>query len=161
MALVDTGGGVYAFSSVLPDKADATTLIGRASAVASAFLGPGETIFGAATLGADLASQSSDASSTFDFHYQGDLLLGLIDGFQEFNVTINGVQILEEDFVEDSVINLGSNFGPNIDLTIVTYGSGDFALGGAVPEPSTWAMMLAGFAGLGFMGSRRRVAWAG
>jgi hypothetical protein len=25
----------------------------------------------------------------------------------------------------------------------------------AVPEPSTWAMMLAGFAGLGFMGYRR------
>jgi hypothetical protein len=111
-------------------------------------------------LGADLASQSSDASSTFDFHYQGDLLLGLIDGFQEFNVTINGVQVLEEDFVEDSVINLGSNFGPNIDLTIVTYGSGDFVLSGAVPEPSTWAMMLVGFAGLGFMGWRRRAAWA-
>ena len=55
MALVDTGGGVYAFSSVLPDKADATTLIGGASAVASAFLGPGETIFGAATLGANFS----------------------------------------------------------------------------------------------------------
>ena len=28
---------------------------------------------------------------------------------------------------------------------------------GAVPEPSTWAMMLAGFAGLGFLGYRRTV----
>ena len=27
---------------------------------------------------------------------------------------------------------------------------------GAVPEPSTWAMMLIGFAGLGFMAYRRR-----
>jgi hypothetical protein len=27
---------------------------------------------------------------------------------------------------------------------------------GAVPEPSTWAMMLVGFAGLGFLGSRQR-----
>jgi hypothetical protein len=26
----------------------------------------------------------------------------------------------------------------------------------AVPEPSTWAMMLAGFAGLGYAGLRRR-----
>ena len=25
----------------------------------------------------------------------------------------------------------------------------------AIPEPSTWAMMLAGFAGLGFLGFRR------
>jgi hypothetical protein len=27
---------------------------------------------------------------------------------------------------------------------------------GAVPEPSTWAMLIAGFAGIGFMGYRRR-----
>jgi hypothetical protein len=26
----------------------------------------------------------------------------------------------------------------------------------AVPEPSTWAMLLLGFAGIGFMGYRRR-----
>jgi PEP-CTERM motif len=82
----------------------------------------------------------------------------LIDGVGDFSVIINGVQILAEDFVDDGVINLGSNFGPNIDLTIVSYGSGDFVLGGAVPravpEPSTWAMMLIGFAGLGFAGYR-------
>jgi hypothetical protein len=27
---------------------------------------------------------------------------------------------------------------------------------GAVPEPSTWAMMILGFAGIGFMAYRRR-----
>jgi hypothetical protein len=27
---------------------------------------------------------------------------------------------------------------------------------GAVPEPSTWAMMILGFAGLGFMAYRRK-----
>jgi hypothetical protein len=31
---------------------------------------------------------------------------------------------------------------------------GEFA--GAVPEPSTWAMMILGFAGLGFMAYRRK-----
>jgi hypothetical protein len=110
-----------------------------------------DKIFGTALLGAF----SGFASSTFDFAYRGDLLLGLIDGGGEFNVIIDGVQLLAEDFVDDSVINLGSNFGPNIDLTIVTYGLGDFALGGAVPEPSTWAMMLIGFAGLGFAAHQR------
>jgi hypothetical protein len=30
----------------------------------------------------------------------------------------------------------------------------DLAVGGAVPETSTWAMMLIGFAGLGFAGYR-------
>ena len=51
------------------------------------------------------------------------------------------------------------------DLACSPDGSGgfgfDFAVGGAVPEPSTWAMMLAGFAGLGFAGyraSRKSVA---
>ena len=48
--------------------------------------------------------------------------------------------------------------------TLVADGSGgfgfDFALGGAVPESSTWAMMLAGFAGLGFMGWRGKAAGA-
>ena len=75
-----------------------------------------------------------------------------------------------ESFFHDSVINLGSSLGgPGIDLTIaynlVADGSGgfgfDFAVGGAVPEPSTWAMMLIGFAGLGFAGyraSRKNVA---
>ena len=32
----------------------------------------------------------------------------------------------------------------------------DAFLAEAVPEPSTWAMMLLGFAGLGFMAYRRR-----
>jgi hypothetical protein len=32
----------------------------------------------------------------------------------------------------------------------------DFAISAAVPEPSTWAMMILGFAGVGFMAYRRR-----
>jgi hypothetical protein len=32
---------------------------------------------------------------------------------------------------------------------------GSAAVSGAVPEPSTWAMLLLGFAGLGFAGYRR------
>ncbi len=136
-------------SVAIPDKAFAATLIGGASAVADALLGTGDEIFGAAIL------IDGGGISTFDFHYQGDLLLGLIDGVGEVDVTINGVQFLLESFVDDSVINLGPNFGSNIDLTIFTAGgSGDFVLGGAVPEPSIWAMMLLGFAGLSFAGYR-------
>ncbi len=38
-----------------------------------------------------------------------------------------------------------------------TSASGDFLAGpGAVPEPSTWAMMLLGFTGIGFMAYRRK-----
>jgi hypothetical protein len=36
----------------------------------------------------------------------------------------------------------------------------DFLGSGAVPEPSTWAMMLVGFAGLSFAGYRARTKLA-
>jgi hypothetical protein len=72
-------------------------------------------------------------------------------------LSANGVEILAESFVNDSVINLGSDLGPNIDLTlsVIDGPGGAFAVGGAVPEPSTWAMMLFGFAGLAWAGYRR------
>jgi hypothetical protein len=53
---------------------------------------------------------------------------------------------------DDRVTNLGFFSGP-VHLTLDDFGI--FVLGGAVPEPSTWAMMLLGFAGLGFAGYRR------
>jgi hypothetical protein len=116
-----------AISTALPDKAYATTLIGGASNVADALLGPEDEIFGASILG------GFDVSSTFDFSFRGDLILG--------------------DISDDSVINLGF-MGPNIDLTISDE-FGIFVIGGAVPEPSTWAMMLVGFAGLGWLAHTR------
>jgi hypothetical protein len=141
---------ISAISVSLPDKAFATTLIDGASNVAAALLGPRDEIFGAAIL--DLGS------STFDFSYQGDLLLGLIGDFV-LDVTVNGAEVSVGDPGDNTVINLGS-FGSNIDLTIS--GEGTFVIGGAVPEPSTWAMVLIGFAGLGFAGYRstRRIAAA-
>jgi hypothetical protein len=126
-------------------------------------------------------SHTYSATATFDFGYGGDVMLGLIDsqqagftggaGFEsaEFTVSENGATILDRSFMslaaadsffQDNVINLGSFSGPGVDLTfgynLVTDGPGgygvDFAVGGAVPEPSTWAMMLIGFAGLGYAG---------
>jgi hypothetical protein len=116
--------------------------------------------------------------------YGGDLQLGLIDsqltgfssgaGFEsmEFTIVADGVEILDttfqslavaESFFRDDVIDLGSDLGPNIDLTfgytLTADGAGGFgfnlAIGGAVPESSTWAMMLVGFAGLGYAGYRQ------
>ena len=134
--------GVFgAISTALPDMAYATTLIGGASNVAEALLGPGDEIFGTSIL-------SFPGSSTFDFRFRGDLLLGVIEGAAD--IIVNGTELSAADgFAEDTVFDLGS-FGPNIELTIT--GSGTFAIGGAVPEPSTWAMMLVGFAGLGLCG---------
>jgi hypothetical protein len=139
-----------AISTAVPDKGYATALIGGASNVADALLGPGDEIFGTSILG-------FAASSTFDFRYQGDLLLGVISGFDS-GIVVNGAQIFTGGSVTDAVINLGSNFGPNIDLTI--FGDGIFVIGGAVPEAvpeaSTWAMLVLGFAGLGLVGYRSK-----
>jgi hypothetical protein len=103
-AFANPGETAYAFSTALPDKAYATTLIDGASDVASALLGPRDVVFGTAIMGANYApdggggSETYSASSTFDFVYPGDLQLGLIDdqhsgfakglGFQSMEFTI-------------------------------------------------------------------------
>jgi hypothetical protein len=102
-------------------------LIGGASNVADALLGAGDEIFGTAIL------EGSSASATFDFSFRGDLILGEVD--------------------DNRVINLGFFSGP-VDLTLED--PGIFVLGGAVPEPSTWAMVLLGFVGYRSTGRARR-----
>jgi hypothetical protein len=53
-------------------------------------------------------------------------------------------------------ISGGSPFAADI-LSATTGNTGvvDFSISGGVPEPSTWAMLLLGFAGLGFAGYRK------
>jgi hypothetical protein len=49
--------------------------------------------------------------------------------------------------------------GGNTGLTVLENGvalGGASIAGSAVPEPSTWIMMFSGFAGLGFIGARRK-----
>jgi hypothetical protein len=140
---INPGVDFAAISTASPDKAYATAVIGDASNVANALLGPDDKIFGTANL--------DGGSSTFDFSFRGDLILGVVGG--EADITVNGVELSAVDgFGEDTVIDLYS-LGSNIDLTIS--GEGTFVLGGAVPEPSTWAVMLVGCAGLGLVGYRR------
>ena len=58
----------------------------------------------------------------------------------------------------DLLVTAGAYFlklSGNAPVVSVTYG-GVINLSSAVPELDTWAMMLIGFAGLGFMASRRR-----
>jgi hypothetical protein len=89
---------VFAASTALPINTYATTLIGSASNVGDALLGPGEKIFGTAILGID-------GSSTFDFGFRGDLMLGVITG-GFLNITANGIDILSGEVDDDSVMNL-------------------------------------------------------
>ena len=192
-AFVNPGQTAYAFSAALPDKAYATSLIGSATDVSSALLGPADVVFGTAILGANYAadggSESLDYAASAAFVIGSrvdDLKLGLIDnqqtgfaagsGFQsmEFTIDENGTQIFDatfkslsvaDSFFRDAVFDLGAYSGQDLTFgyNLVADGPGgfgfDFAVGGAVPEPSTWAMMLLGFAGLG-AGYRRKKDYA-
>ena len=66
---------------------------------------------------------------------------------------INGQDF--NDFLFDTRLTGLWSIGP--DASILDQGPAHtFALQAAVPEPSTWAMMILGFCGLGFLAHRRR-----
>jgi hypothetical protein len=72
---------------------------------------------------------------------------------ETFDFTANG---------SSTTVSLLGASGDNyigVDNVVATdLGGAVVATGGAVPEPSTWAMMVLGFAGLGYLGYRRRKA---
>jgi hypothetical protein len=73
------------------------------------------------------------------------------------NIFAGGPNGISGDLTDPSTfaIGLGGNFNfyeMNADGSFSNFGAGSFATG--VPEPTTWAMVLLGFAGLGFAGYR-------
>jgi hypothetical protein len=94
---------------------------------------------------------------------------GSIDGNQNGNnnlntLTLGSFTLTGADLVTDGASGTGDQFSPagNQLVTITglapfttatfhsTANAFEFSLGSAIPEPSTWAMMLLGFAGLGY-----------
>jgi hypothetical protein len=101
---------------------------------------------------------------------------GSIDGNQggnnnlnTFEVTIDGFTLTGADLVNLGATGTGDQASPAGNELITISGLGafttatfsstgnafEFSLGSAVPEPSTWAMMALGFAGLGYAAFRR------
>jgi hypothetical protein len=79
---------------------------------------------------------------------------------QSFDLNFNFNPIAGEDYTLEilatSSVPLGGGSWNWVAGGTVTLGDG---IATAVPEPSTWAMMIAGFLGLGFMGCRRRMSF--
>jgi uncharacterized protein (TIGR03118 family) len=109
------------------------------------------------------------APSTFG-KFAGDLLVGnfgdgMINAFDAttgvFEGTLDGPNGLPLDITDLWAITIGNGSGagsPNslyFTAGLVDEGEGLFGSLTAVPEPSTWALMLVGFAGLGFVGFKR------
>jgi hypothetical protein len=130
--------------------------------------------FGSYLLGDQLYSQS------FSAPYASDQLLGTGPYLVSINLGGAGLTLTPGDyliFITNPVdlglpaySNLGAGDGVYVDgllepgAAYLPEGSGrDWAVAlsnssvGSVPEPSVWAMMTIGFAGLGYVGSRRRV----
>jgi PEP-CTERM motif len=96
---------------------------------------------------------------------------GSIDGNSNLNslaITIDGYTLTGADLITLGALGAGNQILPADNQWVTISGLGafkqvafsstsnafEFSLGSGVPEPSTWAMMGLGFAGLGFMGWR-------
>ena len=74
------------------------------------------------------------------------------DGFDNFNPYINGTGTF-------TLACLGCTSSSTLSDVSISFGTNGFSVPAtvsAVPEPSTWAMMILGFFGVGFMAYRRR-----
>jgi hypothetical protein len=84
-----------------------------------------------------------------------------VDGVATFGATGSADFLNSLDFPLTNIFNLPNGFTVN-DPDMFIVNNNFVPPGGAVPEPATWAMMLIGFAGLGFAfrQSRRKVSFA-
>ena len=85
-------------------------------------------------------------------------VLGHFDSFSvpstppgEFDYAYNTLNQPVGTFAVGTIDDLGQHIALNLGKNTLSFDASLFA----VPEPSTWAMLLLGFAGLGFAGYRR------
>jgi PEP-CTERM motif len=103
--------------------------------------------------------------------YWGSIDAMNVDGIlNQVSITIDGYTLTGSDLVKLGAIGNGNQGSPTNNQWVTITGLGpfttvdfhdagknafEFSLGSGVPEPSTWAMMALGFAGLGYAGFRR------
>jgi hypothetical protein len=130
-------------------------------------------------------SPGSSFSTDFTFTLSNPAVFRVTDAFidgDQFAISINGAFVANTSTPANDGTNIGSNFDAAFASPLFSHGAFDlgpgtydvtgtvvqnaagFTSGGAaaelvataVPEPSTWAMMILGFCGLGFMACRRK-----
>jgi hypothetical protein len=94
------------------------------------------------------SSTFGDAFSIWGFA-GGTPLVGVSTGYT------SGSSILAEMLLAGQTI-AGMDLTPGTYMFTIPNDTITLTIGGAVPEPSTWAMLLLGFAGIGFMAYRQK-----
>jgi hypothetical protein len=103
--------------------------------------------------------------------YWGSIDAMNVDGIlNQVSITIDGYTLTGSDLLADGAPGNGDQGSPannqwvtitglrpftTVDFHDAGKNAFEFSLGSAVPEPSTWAMMIVGFAGLGYAAFRR------
>jgi len=72
-----------------------------------------------------------------------------------FQVGTNGPQLESFDWVGVSAVTITATIASDADLASADLAIDNLTVNVAVPEPSTWAMMILGFCALGFLAYRR------
>src|SRR5436189_44841 len=121
---------------------------------------------GLITLGTALALTSFVSSASAVVTFAQDLASGWPPGSGTSNGHVGGGPLYQNSENLGFSIFSGLNFNPNVsgiytfDLKLFSADNqqlGDVSIQvSAVPEPSTWAMLILGFAGIGFMAYRRK-----
>jgi hypothetical protein len=88
-----------------------------------------------------------------DFAFQGSEYQFRIDGTV---ITVKLLDGIPNSFDPNGFPTGGSLINAHVNTTLTNLAPFDPTVTSAVPEPSTWAMMILGFAGIGFMAYRRK-----
>jgi hypothetical protein len=153
-------------SAAIQETFDFTLTGVPAGGFAAGFSGSGSITATESTNGAwTVDSIAGSLSGTFN----GVVLSGNITGLENFLGTDQLIFPSSATLVDGHGIGFSLSDGQVVDIfnsgfpagfytveSTNTNGTAEFALTAAVPEPSTWAMMILGFFGVGFMAYRRK-----
>jgi hypothetical protein len=152
--LSPTVSSVFAGPTVLPITTNPTTLVCPAfgPGVCDAFVEPAAIVIGANTLSVVENSGNVYATEPFNGLQFSNLDFGPGEKITGFSLLTNlpGLTAADVSFTNNSIMYNGSGLSFETSPYFIT-----LTVNTGVPELSTWAMMIFGFAGLGFLGSLR------
>lgn len=136
-----------------------------AGAPTSVYSAPGESWAFSFSLPNPISSNPTTDATGFTYSLNGSPVADSLSSITFFTSGQSG--LFDLNFASGGVVSLyGADIGSTLTISTGSFPAtigldGGAAIGsgvvnvGAVPEASTWAMMLAGFAGLGWLGYRR------